>query len=356
MAFFNNLFKRKTEAPEEKKPERVIPTKVEPSPVSPPSTVLTPQPILGQEKPKQVISTAKPDEPKTVPTPITSAENSAPKAPRIMDQKPPYPARPQNQSTDRPIYISGLLNKDRKIVFDSSSINCTGFPRLIADNKERINGYAKSLFIPKFEMSLLTDEAKGVTQKLVVDEVFSLFQYDHVEDYTALLQKIAPMGKENVRLCFVVNSDEKRRKILFAAKSADVFVQFFMIDDQGQLRSPMRQNAPETRRDPLVGNTHPVRPNGGDRQPRPFNSSPAPKDTFTIASVPERMRVLPIVLKKPVGQGSTVYNSGNEAVTLVKQEIVNPNSITYSTNIPNVWAKIYNQSALNTFLEKRLSV
>ncbi len=354
MAFFSNLFKRKTEAPEEKKPEQVTPPKVDLPPVSAPLTPPTQQPTPKPEIPKQSIPAPNLEERKVVSAPVTSAEIPVRKDPAKADQRPPYPARQQNQTADRPIYISGLLHKDRKIVFDSSSINCTGFSQLIADNEERIKGYAKSLFIPKFEISLLTGESRAIAQKLVADELFSLFQYDQVEDYASLLQRIAPMGKEKGRLCFVANSDEKRRNILFAAKNAGVFVQFFIVDEHGQLRSPMRQNPPEPRREPQSAYDRQTRPPyAGERQTRPYNPAPIAKDTFTIASMPERMRVLPIVLKSPLIVGSTVYNSGNEAVTLLKQEIVNPNSITYSTNIPNVWAKIYNQSALNTFLEEK---
>lgn len=353
MAFFSNFFRRKTEAPDERKPEKVITPKVDPSPISVPITQPTSQTAPKTENSKQVIPPPESLPPSLDPVPLSSSE-IPPRADTLKtNPRLPYPPRQPNQTTDRPIYISGLLSKDRKIVFDSSSINCAGFSHLIADNAERIKGYTKSLFIPKFEISQLNGEARGIAQKLVTDEMFSVFQYDQVEDYISLLQKIAPMGKEKGRLCFVANNDDKRRKILFAAKNAGVFVQFFVVDEQGQLRLPTRQNPPETRRELQSGYDRQVRPNTGNRHPRQYDPTPATRDVFTIASMPERMRVVPIVLKSPITQGSTVFNTGNEAITLVKQEIVNPNSITYSTNIPNVWAKIYNQNALNTFLEEK---
>lgn len=353
MAFFNNLFKRKTEVPEEKKPEKVTPPRANPSPISVPLTPPAPQPVPKTENLKQEVPTAKPDTSETVPPSIPSNKVPPRRNSPTPDQRQPSPARQENQNVNRPVYIAGLLNKDRKIVFDSSSINCTGFSSFIFLNSERIKGYNKSLFIPQFEISQVTDEARTTVQTLVQNEVISILQYEQVNDYAALLQKICPMGKEKGRLCFVVNNDNKKRVILAAAKCAGVFVQFFNIDNQGQLLSPARPNAGETRKEPQRTNERPFIPSNGGHHPKQFTSTPDSKDVFTIASMPERMRVLPIVLKRPIDPGSIVFNSQNEAITLVKKEIVNPNSITYSTNIPNFWAKIYNHNALNTFLEEK---
>lgn len=356
MSFFNNLFKRKTEVPEEKKSEPISPPKVEPVPVPIPREQPTHQPaspVPTQIKHSADNITSKPEASKIPTESVSSSEPTPHKTPPKMEQRPPYPVRQSNTQTDRPIYISGLLNKDRKVVFDSSSINCARFPRFLANNLERIRGFSKSIFIPNFEVSLLSEASTTTVQKLVADGVFSIFQYDQVADYNALLKKITPMGKEKGRLCFIVNSDEKRRIILTAAKNAGIFVQFFILDEQGQLRSPTRSTPQEGCRDFQEGNYRRSRSNISDRPLRQSNTSSPSRDVFSIASTPERMRVLPIVLKAPLSLGSTVYNSSNEEITLTRQEIVNPNSITYSTNIPGVWAKIYNQNALNTFLEEK---
>ena len=353
MALFNNLFKRKTEAPEEKKLEKMTPPRADPSPISVPLTPPAPQPVPKTENHKQEVPTTKPDASETVPPSIPSNKVPPRRNSPTPDQIQPSPARQENQNVSRPVYIAGLLNKDRKIVFDSSSINCTGFSSFIFLNSERIKGYNKSLFIPQFEIYQVTDEARTAVQTLVQNEVISILQYEQVNDYAALLQKISPMGKEKGRLCFVVNNDNKKRMILAAAKCAGVFVQFFNIDNQGQLLSPARPNAGENRKESQRTNERPFIPSNGGHHPKQFTSAPDSKDVFTIASMPERMRVLPIVLKRPIDPGSIVFNSQNEAITLVKKEIVNPNSITYSTNIPNLWAKIYNQNALNTFLEEK---
>lgn len=349
MAFLSNIFRRKAELPKEAKSEKEAFSENTSLDDSVPFTMPV-QPIVPEpEKLKPIIPVTKSEEFKTVSSQMNLESHNSPR----QDQKPLNPVRPHDAPVNQPIFISGLLRNGRKIVFDSSCINCAGFSKFISENADRMKGHSRSLFIPKFEIPLARASSKAIVQRLIADEVFSVFQYEQVEDYTSLLQKIAPMGKEKGRLCFVVNSDEKRSNILFAAKSVGVFVQFFMVNAQGQLQLFVRRNRPESRYEGQPSINHGDNPNHSDRLKVMFNSSPAPKDTFTIALVPERMRVLPIVINKPIAQGSTVYNSKNEQIKLVKQELVNPNSITYSTNIPNVWAKIYNQDALNTFLEEK---
>lgn len=337
MALFGNLFKRKTEPHEEENREARSSPEAEP-----PAPVVPQLPHALQPAPPQ----------NAAPVPTPKREVLAEREPPVQVSKATKPVSRPPQSADHPIYISGLLNKGRKIVFDSSSINCKGFPVLIDENAARIKGFSRSLFIPSFVLPMLTEAAGVAAQKLLSDEVFSLLQYSKVEDFFSLLQKISPMGQEKGRLCFVVNNENTRRNILVAAKTAGVFVQFFFIDEQGKLRSPMRQNPPEANNETRRNN---------ERQPRPFQPGHQQKqyasnhaaDAFTIATIPERMRVTPIILKESITLGSTVFNSSNEEVTLIKQEIVNPNSITYSTNIPGVWAKIYHQNALTTFLEEK---
>lgn len=343
MAFLSTFFKRKHDLSEEKKTNRdiIAPPDI-PSHLHASAVPLAPKPVHESRRiMEDTRSSIKPADPS-----IISASSR-------IEQSSSYSFQQSNPSSDRPIYISCLLNKNRKIVFDSSSINCIGFLRLLTGNIECIKEHNKSMFIPQFEIPLLTENSRKIAQNLEAKELISVFRYEHIEDYNSLLLKIAPMGKEKGRLCFVVNNDDVRRKILFAAKSAGVFVQFFIVDDQGQLRLPIHRNFHENRREVQNCDDRLVHSDAARRQQKGNNTSPNIRDKFTIASRPERMQVLPIDLKCSITKGSMVYNSGNETITLVKQELINPNSITYSTNIANVWAKIYNQDALNTFLEEK---
>lgn len=220
-------------------------------------------------------------------------------------------------------------------------MNHPGFKKLVDGNFADIRSSDHTFFIPEFEMAQVKDDASPVVQMLTTHTSTSVLRYTQVNDYAAFLPRVAVMSQEKGQLCFVVNSSDKRRTILAAAKSANVFVQLFSLDENGALNSGSK---PEKSRAPL--------------ERRSFNKaenrSAVREDAFEICTTPERIRVVPIRVSGNTGLGSVVYDSNNQSVQLVQQEIVNPNAVTYSTNVPGVWAKIYNRDAVNTFMEAKV--
>ena len=313
-------FFRKKQEPTEKEPQKAAATNS-----IPPAPAKTSAPPAPPARP--------------CPAPIQSdpAVPGTDHHPRRHDERPAA----QNSGNDKPIPLGALIRRKRKIFFDSSAMNLPGFKKLVDGNFADIRSSDHTFFIPEFEMAQVKDDASPVVQMLTTHTSTSVLRYTQVNDYAAFLPRVAVMSQEKGQLCFVVNSSDKRRTILAAAKSANVFVQLFSLDENGALNSGSK---PEKSRAPL--------------ERRSFNKaenrSAVREDAFEICTTPERIRVVPIRVSGNTGLGSVVYDSNNQSVRLVQQEIVNPNAVTYSTNVPGVWAKIYNRDAVNTFMEAKV--
>ena len=285
-----------------------------------------------------------------VPTPqVQPPTPPAPPARPVPAQEPPKPQPPRQpeQPALRVINVETLIKQGKKIVFDSSSINQQGFQRFVDTNFQTLKSSSNNFFVPAFELPLVTERASHGVRFLTEQSILAELRYDQVNDYDSLLKKIAPMGQEKGRLCFVVNQSEKRRTILAAAKAAGVFIQLFSLSDQGQLQT----SAGPVRRDERSTGQH--GPRQTSSQPHTGSGGAVSRDAFALCTTPERMQVTRFLLRGPVRAGSVIYDSTGSPVQLVKQELVNPNSITYSTDRPGVWAKIYDARSLNSFTQAK---
>lgn len=237
--------------------------------------------------------------------------------------------------------LFALIKKDRKILFDSSALSHVGFTKFLDSNMKQIKRSSNCFFIPKFEYLGLSDPLKNSIQPLVDSGVFSILDFQDVHDYMELLPAIKGMGKEKGQLCFVCNNGKKAISILVSAKKESVFVQFFHIAASGDLLSGMAKSD---------SNSSNVKSNQDINRKRTNNDS----DIFHISDKPVRMRIQPIPIKKVCGKGDIIYNSKHEPIELLKEQRRDYNGSTYSTNIPNVWAKIYKLEYLNTFIEAKV--
>ena len=138
--------------------------------------------------------------------------------------------------------LIALINKGRKILFDSSTLNYAGFSKFLETNINLIKNSRNCLFIPKFEYLRLSDSAKNLIQTLVDNGKFSILDYQNVQNYMELLPVIKEMNKEKGQLCFVCNNGKKATSILVSAKKESTFVQFFYISDSGSLLSGMAKS------------------------------------------------------------------------------------------------------------------
>ncbi len=300
-----------------------------------------------RRKPKDETPASKTPGPRPVPqpepAPVVQPEpvpvaKPAPAMPQPVPEVKPQPGAAPKAPGEKAVDVADLIKWDKKVIWDASAVNLPGFHKFVDANFRTMKEAAgKVFFIPAFEAAQATERASTALRFLTEQGVLNTMAYQGVTGYEGLLKKIAPMGQTKGRLCFVVTQPEKRRAILSAARAANVFVQLYGLNDQGQLTQYVP--APRTER------TEP-------RQPRTPGAHPG-REAFALCTQPERMRILRIPLSVPLKTGDTVYDSSRDPVKLVKQELVNPTSITYSTDRPGVWAKIYDPKSLNTFAEEK---
>lgn len=293
--------------------------------------------------PKQETPAPKQETP--APKPAAPAPRQETPAPKPAAPAAENPGRQPNQTENRSVFLGGMIRRNRKLFFDSSSINQEGFLKFVQANEELIRTSKRSFFVPDFELAKVA-EGSGVAVRMLIQQGgLSCLQYSGVSDYQGFLAKVAVMSQENGQLCFVVNDAEKRRAILTAAKSAGVFVGLFAVSADGQLLMEQRPN-----REKPSQESRPATQPGSRPAPRQGNVR---EDAFAVCTTPERMKVTPIRVSE-LREGATVYNSQGQSVRLTKRELVNPGAVTYSTDTPGVWAKVFNADAVNTFLEAKV--
>lgn len=237
--------------------------------------------------------------------------------------------------------LIALIKKNRKLIFDSSSLNSEGFEKFIERNGKLVRNSRGTFFIPSFVSDALTERSTSVLQELVASGGFRTINSQNVTNFANFAPLIKDMSKERGQLCFVSNSASVSKAILVAFKKESTFVQFFYLDDNGDLVSGLTKDKQNGQ--PLKNQN-----SRGDANHK-LNS-----DRFFIKDVPERITVRPINIAKIPDSGMLVYNSKHEPIKLIEEKIYHHNAITYSTNIPNVWAKIFKSSALTTFIEAKV--
>lgn len=237
--------------------------------------------------------------------------------------------------------LIALIKKNRKIIFDASTLNHEDFGRFINKNRKLVRNSREVFYVPRFVYDALNDPSKSVIQELVASRVFGILDSSNVAGFEHIASLVKNMSKEKGQLCFVVNNVKAARTILSAFKRESTYVQFFYVDEKGDLLSGM----PKDTTVPPFKMNHKHEP----KTPHKFVV-----DKFAISDTPERISVKPIHVTAIPGRGSGVYNSKHEQMILTEEKIYHHNAVTYSTNQPNIWVKIYHSSALNTFVEAKV--
>lgn len=252
--------------------------------------------------------------------------------------------KPQGQGSFVP--LMGLINKGRQVYFDSSALNSSGAQSFVNRNKKSLFFNKDSFFIPTFEYQILNDSARSLVNYLKGKNAIKVTGAGSIIDYKGLLKNLATQSTEKGHFCFVVNSKEKQQAILSDSKAANVFVQFFSLQDDGSLvTADFRKPEPinRTRTSGPIVTKSPQEDRSRERQ-----------RGFAIADKPERMNVTLIRAEKEFVSGDVLYDSQKRSIVLGESKIVHPNGVSFSTNVPNVWAKVFNPKSLNTFIREKI--
>ncbi len=231
--------------------------------------------------------------------------------------------------SEKGLTVSGLLSQKRKILFDSSSLNGAGFLKLVRERETELHCETGQLFVPSFALPALKREAETEVRRLIGQNFVTVLAADGA-DYAALMPRIAAMNQKR-DFCIVANDSGVRKQIIEAARNAGTFVKLLYMDGQGELSETFRYEK-----------------TSGTAAPKPKAAS------FTVCAEPEKMQICPIVLSEKIGEGTTVYGENRREVKLLRQEAVNPNAVTYSTDLAGMWAKLYVPGSLSTFLEEKI--
>lgn len=234
-----------------------------------------------------------------------------------------------------------LIKKKRIIIFDSSSLNHEGFGKFVENNRKLVLNTKGNFYVPKFVYDTLSFPTKEVILNFVESDVFGILDSRGEASFALFAPMVKDMSKESGQLCFVVNNVKTARTILMSFKKESIYIQFFHIDKKGDLLSGMP-------------NDNTVSQFKANHKCEIVKSHKPAVERFIICDKPERISVCPIYLTSIIGRGSVVYNSKHEPITLSEEKIYQHNAVTYSTNLPNIWVKIYHPSALNTFIEAKV--
>ena len=244
--------------------------------------------------------------------------------------------KPNNAPNERKVIpLKALTFKHRKLIFDKSAIESGSFIKFLDNNDAIIRTSRNTFFVPSFVYEDIDGEAKERLSQFIENEKVSILNYEGVNAYKELVQKIAPMGKEKGTLCFILNAFKVKKIIVNALRDAGIYAQFFELDQSGNLVSPEKKK--------------PVNEQGFQKEISYSDVSP---NAFHLSAKPVAMMVKPISLRRQLKEGMVVY-SDKKPIKLMKKEMSNSSSITYSTDIPGVWAKVFLPAALNTFTEEK---
>lgn len=235
------------------------------------------------------------------------------------------PTQNNPQQGDQFVPLIALMKNRRKIVFDDSVLKSSSFSSFFEKNSIIISKFRDSFFVPAFVLSTVDPACKQLIDSLQKRNLVQILNYPTVDNYSKLLTQLAILDKERGSWCFIVGRNDAQHRILQAAQSAKIFVQFFAITPEGKLTKDI----------PKVNRTE-------QRTPR-----------FEIKKVPERIQIRPLVPVRKLSTGDCVFDSKRQPVRLVDAKIHHPNAITFSTDKEGVWAKIFLPTALNTFLYEK---
>lgn len=222
-----------------------------------------------------------------------------------------------------------LAFQKARIVFDADSIRSVGF-RVFA-NSWRTLSPPIMCYIPGFEYADLSGDAKSLVDALVTERRLSILNCGRKTDYTEIYNRLSAMQARSVAM--VIGDSAKTCGIVSDAKSFSFTIQACQLNDRGMI-SPRFNPSRNTNENS-------------------FSEEISSSKGFSVTTQPEAIRIVAMSRRIPLGIRSTVYTSKGVPVVLTSEAMVNSDSITYATNQPGLWAKIFATKSLNTLIEEK---
>lgn len=216
-----------------------------------------------------------------------------------------------------------LYNNEKLwIIVDCEMICTKGFIVFLREwlACNRVSENKKSIFVPKFEYDKIPANIQNALQSIICEKALIIYRNE-------------AMGYEDI---FV---EEEKRYVIFLTKSLDrakyvkniayrkrISLRFYMMDNEGRLTYFEKERV----------ETH-------------FLNQDVPEEEkFRVMKEITACHLSTKIPKSQVRKGISVYDDEGKEIVLLQEVMSNSTSITYKTNIPDIFAKIYEVHMLKT--------
>ena len=240
-------------------------------------------------------------------------------------------------SSREALSIHTLIANNAIVIFDADSIKSTGFTKFIRAQFAFIQRHSGQFVVPSFVKSNLANPEDGFA--LMALSRGLLQEVKDVHNFTEVFARLKENGAKN--FCVLINNPTKKHGIIQAAKASRIFVNLYAINDDGiivELPRTVKDQEPQAFK---------------TQQPRPAKTQ-ASAEGFVLKDRPEKIAIAPIRVSESLSVGHSVYDTQKNAYRLCKQEAVHNGAVTYSTDNPDIWVKIFEGKSLNTFTEAKI--
>lgn len=230
--------------------------------------------------------------------------------------------------------IGGLL------IFDATSIN-RQFKLFVQNNFKTLCSYSRDRYvILKCEYDKVKADMLPALDLLLSRNIFSLNEISsHIGEFLMSIRE----DRKKTKVFLIVNDQQRRNFLIGEAKKAGIYINFYMIDDIGNFVPFETKRETRLLKDSFRKEHQPQR-----------NANKESSDRFDIKSIPEQLVVKRLPVRVRIEINSTVFDSYGKEITLISKETINNGACSYRTNINGVWAKIFNDDTLNTFLQAKI--
>ena len=251
--------------------------------------------------------------------------------------------------------IQILIEKGDFVLVSLAGFDVSAYQGLATMIRPIISVRRDAVHVPMFEKERGLC-AENVWTALSSVKQKGLFANSSATNYTELLSYLG----ENRKTVYVICKNPQLREEIIRENTSRVRTIFCDLENDGQLFWSQRvfprkdSSATEKNNGPYEsrsysGNSYPQRRD--DSRGTPF--VPKQRD-YTIAKEPTIQGIRRLTSAVQVSEGTILYDSANNAYTLVKKELRNNGAYTYSTNQPDAWAKIYDEGYNSSFFEDKV--
>lgn len=250
----------------------------------------------------------------------------------------------------REIKAEDLLRSGYTVLLDAGVLKDAAFTKFFRAHFEILIKNSGRFAVPAFVKETLTGSNADLVSMAISRGL--LGELRDVQNDTEALEQLKKNNQRKVAI--LVNDPSRKRKIVQAAKAAGLFVNMYGVSEEGQILQPPRpsQEKPERpsgkQESPTVKPERPV-----VKQDRPAVRPERPAG-FSVCDRPEKIAIAPLAVSGKLSVGSVVRDGEGKTYTLKKQEVLNSGAITYSTDVPGVWVKLFEGKSLNTFTEAKI--